>query len=107
MKAHRELFAYFTDMVQDRQGKDGSDLISVLMQTRVAGRTVDPGEVISNCYSLLLGANITTPHMPVYVMAEQLEAGVLNEWASHPDLTETAVEEGLRLASPVAHFMRV
>lgn len=104
--AHRELFAYFQDIYDERRRNLGDDLISVLIRTEVDGRTMAPGEVMSNCYSVLLGAVVTTPHSPNYLMAEHLTDGVLDEWAADLSLTPTAVEEALRLGSPVSHFMR-
>lgn len=104
--AHRELFAYFQDIYRERHRKLRDDLISVLITTEFDGRTMSPGEIMSNCYSVLLGAVVTTPHSPNYVMAEHTEDGLLGRWAGELDATPTAVEEALRLASPVSHFMR-
>lgn len=104
MRAHRELFSYFQDLTRHRRENPGDDLVSVLIGTRFEGRAMSPSEVVSNCYSLLLGANVTTPHSPNHVMAEH--PGVLDEWAAHPGVLNTAVEEGLRWASPVNHFLR-
>jgi cytochrome P450 len=105
-RAHRELFAYFQDIYRERVRRPGDDLISVLISTQVDGRPMAPGEVMSNCYSVLLGASVTTPHSPNYVMAEHLGDGLLEEWASDLAVTPSAVEEALRLASPVSYFMR-
>jgi cytochrome P450 len=104
--AHRELFAYFQDLVRFRRDNLGDDLISVLISTRFEGRHMSPGEIVSNCYSLLLGANVTTPHAPNFVLAEFVESGVLPDWAAHPEVGATAVEEALRWASPVNHMLR-
>jgi cytochrome P450 len=104
--AHRELFAYFQDLVRFRREHLSDDLISVLISTRFEGRHMAPGEIVANCYSLLLGANVTTPHAPTYVMAECIESGVLEDWAAHPDVTGTAIEEALRWSSPVNHMLR-
>jgi cytochrome P450 len=104
--AHRELFAYFQDLVRYRREHLGDDLISVLISTRFDGRYMSPGEVVSNCYSLLLGANVTTPHGPSFVMAEFLDSDVLADWAAHPEADGTAMEESLRWASPVNHLLR-
>lgn len=105
-RAHRDLFAYFQDLMRFRRQNLGDDLLSVLISTEFEGRHMDPGEIVANCYSLLLGANVTTPHSPNYVMAEFIEQGVLEDWAAHPELTTTATEEALRWASPVNHFLR-
>jgi cytochrome P450 len=104
--AHRELFAYFQDIYRERRTNLGEDLVSVLITTEVDGRTMSPGEVMSNCYSVLLGAVVTTPHSPNYIMAEHIADGLLDEWAADRSVTPTAVEEALRLGSPVSHFMR-
>ncbi|WP_338674697.1 cytochrome P450 [Streptomyces sp. SCSIO 30461] len=105
-RAHRELFAYFQDLMRFRRNDLGDDLLSVLISTEFEGRHMDPGEIVANCYSLLLGANVTTPHSPNYVMAEFIDSGVLEDWAAHPEVNATAVEETLRWASPVNHFLR-
>lgn len=104
--AHRELFAYFQDIYEHRRRNLGDDLVSVLIRTEVDGRTMSPGEVMSNCYSVLLGAVVTTPHAPNYMLSEHVSDGVLDRWADDLSVTLTAVEEALRLASPVSHFMR-
>jgi cytochrome P450 len=104
--AHHELFAYFQDLVRYRRGQPGDDLISVLITTQFDGRCMSPGEVVANCYSLLLGANVTTPHAPNFVMAEFAETGVLADWAAHPGTDGAALEESLRWASPVNHLLR-
>ncbi|QQQ79997.1 cytochrome P450 [Saccharothrix sp. 6-C] len=104
--AHRELFAYFQDLVRFRRDRTGDDLISVLINTRFEGRHMSSSEIVSNCYSLLLGANVTTPHAPNFVMAEFIDSDVLPQWAADPEVGATAVEEALRWASPVNHMLR-
>jgi cytochrome P450 len=104
--AHRELFVYFQDLVSYRRGHLGDDLLSVLISTQFEGRHMSQSEVVANCYSLLLGANVTTPHAPNFVLAEFVESGVLDDWAAHLDVTATAVEEALRWSSPVNHMLR-
>lgn len=104
--AHRELFAYFQDLVRHRREHLDDDLISVLITTRFDGRTMSPGEIVSNCYSLLLGANVTTPHGPNFVMAEFIETDLLADWAAHPEADAGGMEESLRWASPVNHLLR-
>jgi cytochrome P450 len=104
--AHRELFVYFQDLVSYRREHLGDDLLSVLISTRFEGRHMSPSEIVANCYSLLLGANVTTPHAPNFVMAEFIDTDVLGDWAAHPEVGATAVEEALRWSSPVNHMLR-
>lgn len=104
--AHMELFGYFQDLIRHRLESPGTDLLTILLTTRFEGRAMSPGEVVSNCYSLLLGANVTTPHGPTFVLAEMTETNVLDDWAAHPEVGESAYSEALRWASPVNHVMR-
>jgi len=104
--AHRELFGYFQDLMRHRHDNLGDDLLSVLISTRFEGRLMSASEVVANCYSLLLGANVTTPHAPTFVMAEFTGSGVVADWAANPEANSTAYEEALRWASPVNHVLR-
>lgn len=104
--AHRELFAYFQDIVEERDRHQGDDLISTLVRTEFDGRRMSRGEIVSNCYSMLLGANVTTPHAPSFAMVELMGTALLDEWASSPGLIRSGVEEALRWASPITYFMR-
>ncbi|MEV4534065.1 cytochrome P450 [Asanoa sp. NPDC049518] len=105
-RAHRELFAYLQDICAHRREHLGDDLVSVLITTEVDGRVMTPGEVVSNCYSVLLGATVTTAHPPTYLLTEHIADGVLERWAADLSVTPVAVEEVLRLSSPASHFMR-
>ncbi|QEU96177.1 cytochrome P450 [Streptomyces kanamyceticus] len=123
-RGHRELFAYFADVVrqrrrgahEDRAGRpcEGAgrpregpgDLVDVLLSMEVDGARLTPGEVLSNCYSLLLGASVTLAHVPPAAVLELSRTGRYAEWAARPDLLDSGVEEALRRASPARHFMR-
>lgn len=104
--AHRELFAYFQDIVKDRERHLGDDLVSVLLRTEFDGRRMSLGEIVSNCYSMLLGANVTTPHAPSFAMAHLIGTPAFDDWVAHPELIRSGVEEALRWASPITYFMR-
>lgn len=106
-KAHRQLFGYFQDTVLQRRRQVSDDLISTLLTLQIDERELSIGEVLSNCYSLLLGANVTTPYVPAAAMLEFIRRPELaKDWAANPKLTNTAVAEALRWASPANHFMR-
>jgi cytochrome P450 len=104
--AHRELFAYFQDIVTQRRQAPGDDLISVLITMDAGGRRLGTGEILSNCYSLLLGANVTTPCVPTAALLELAGTDRLADWIDHPELVMSGIEEALRWASPAVHFMR-
>ncbi|MEV4804334.1 cytochrome P450 [Nonomuraea sp. NPDC049421] len=98
-QAHRELFAYFLHLVRERARTPGDDLISLMLPE-------GPGTVVSNCYSLLLGASVTLPNVVNSTVAELARDGGYRAWAARPDLLRGGVEEALRWASPGSHFMR-
>lgn len=104
--AHRELFAYFQDIVRIRQHNLGDDLISILLRTEFEGRRMSVRETVSNCYSMLLGANVTTPHAPCFALDHLIGTPQLEDWIAHPELLRSGVEEALRWASPITYFMR-
>jgi cytochrome P450 len=104
--AHRELFAYFQDAVTERCQNPGDDLISMMLTMDVGGRTLGPGEILANCYSLLLGANVTTPCVPTAAILKLAGTPALADWMDHPEFLMSGVEEALRWASPAVHFMR-
>ena len=105
--AHHELFSYFSAEVRRRAADPGDDLVGHLLRMDVGGRPFRHDDLVYNCYSLLLGANVTTPHAV---------AGTVLALVEHPDeyrrvladpaLVPLAVEEGLRWSSPANHFLR-
>ncbi|MDT0482745.1 MULTISPECIES: cytochrome P450 [Streptomyces] len=105
-EAHRELFAYFHDILRERRNNLGDDLISLLLGMEIDGRSLETGAILSNCYSLILGANVTTPFVPTGAMAEIVGTPALDEWRADPKLLNTGVDEALRWSSPTNHFMR-
>lgn len=106
-RAHRELFAAFEQSMSKRKGAGNGDLIDVLRTMEMEdGRKLRPGEIVSNCYSLLLGANVTTPHVPNAAMVELAKDGKYADWAAHPELFDSGINEALRWSSPASHFIR-
>ncbi|MCA2219348.1 cytochrome P450 [Jidongwangia harbinensis] len=107
-RAHRELFAYFQNVVDGHRDDEGEDLISTLRGMVLDdGRRLSTGEIVANCYSLLLGANVTTPHVPNAALIELMGTGGYAEWAEGgPGVLATGLEEALRWSSPANHFMR-
>lgn len=105
--AHHELFEYFSRRVRDLGDDPPDDLIGFLMTMRADGRPLRHDEIVYNCYSLLLGANVTTPHAvagTVLALIEHPEQ--YDRLLADPSLVPSAVEEGLRWTSPANHFMR-
>lgn len=104
--AHYEIMGYFATCIRDRRRNPTDDLTSYLMSMEMDGRRLTDEELLYNCLSLLLGAVVTTSHVVNATIIELTEEhGGEGIW---PDAmpTQAAVEEALRWASPVTHFMR-
>ncbi|MFK3979527.1 cytochrome P450 [Micromonospora sp. NPDC050397] len=105
-RAHRELFGYLFNLVVAHRGGDRGDLVDVLTSMTVDGRRLSAGAVVANCYSLLLGASAAIPHVPSVALLELIRAERYADWAAHPGLLDSGVEEALRFAAPARHFLR-
>ncbi|MFG7941085.1 MULTISPECIES: cytochrome P450 [Streptomyces] len=105
--AHHELFEYFADHLRATAGTADDSLVGFLRGMEIEGRRLRQDEIVYNCYSLLLGANVTTPHaIAGTVLAFIEEPGQYARLTADPALLTRAVEEGLRWSSPANHFMR-
>ncbi|MEU8134811.1 cytochrome P450 [Streptodolium elevatio] len=105
-RAHRELFAYFTDLVRARARDPRDDLVGIMLGMRHDGVRMPPAAIVSNCYSLLLGAAVTLSQVPVATVMALAENGGYAAWAARPDLLDSGIEESLRWATPARYFMR-
>ena len=106
--AAQEVFDYGRELANERRGTDRTDLVS-----RLANQVPEDGIPLSerdfNSYFLLLvvAGNETTRHTIThsmnYLINNPDQLALLQE---RPELIPWAVEEFLRLASPVYHFRR-
>ncbi|MFJ8747339.1 cytochrome P450 [Embleya sp. NPDC127516] len=107
--SHHELVTYVTDRVKRRRstgGEDGS-LLDHLMSVRAGGAPLTDEEIALDGYSILLGANVTTPHTvsgTVLALIERPEQ--FDKVRADPSLVPNLVEEGLRWTSAACNFMR-
>lgn len=108
--AHWELFSYFEHAVRTRRRRPREEvggLVDQLLTMRLDdGRRMDDYEVIGNCYGLLLGTNVATPHVPNSTLLKLIEDELYPTWAATADDLKGKVEEALRWSSPANHFMR-
>lgn len=104
--AHRELFGYLTGAVASL-GSQPQGLIKELTAARDEhGRRMPAGAIVANCYSLILGAIVTTPQVPNALVAELAARRGYRAWAEDPEALDRGLEEALRWSSPTVHFMR-
>lgn len=106
--AHHQLFEYFAGQVKRlRNSEPTADLLGHMVSMDAGGAPLTDEEVIYNCYSLLLGANATTPHTVSGTLLALIEHP--DQWdavRADPALIPRLVEEGLRWTSPANSFLR-
>ena len=103
-----EVFAYGDELARQRKGKDGTDLVSVLINSPMSdGIELSERDFHTNFLLLVVAGNETTRHTITHTMNNLInnpdQLALLQE---RPDLIPWAVEEFLRYASPVYHFRR-
>lgn len=103
-----EVFAYGDELARQRRGKDGIDLVSVMVNSPMSdGIALTERDFHTNFLLLVVAGNETTRHTISHTMNNLInnpdQLALLQE---RPDLIPWAVEEFLRYASPVYHFRR-
>jgi cytochrome P450 len=103
-----EVFEYGDALARERRGKDGTDLVSVLVNGDMSdGIPLTERDFHTNFLLLVVAGNETTRHTISHTMRNLIEypdqLALLQE---NPELIPWAVEEFLRFASPVYHFRR-
>ncbi len=107
--SHHELVTYVTEWVKRRRSAGDADgsLLDHLMSVHAGGAPLTDEEIALDGYSLLLGANVTTPHTvsgTVLALVERPEQFAKAQ--ADPSLVPNLVDEGLRWTSAAANFMR-
>jgi cytochrome P450 len=103
-----EVFKYGYELAWGRKGGNGTDLVSVLLNTEPSdGIPIDARDFRNYFLLLVIAGNETTRHTITHtmnnLMANPDQLAILRE---KPELIPWAVEEFLRMASPVHHFRR-
>jgi cytochrome P450 len=98
----------FKSLARERKGKDGTDLISRLVNTMPSdGVPLTDRDFHTNFLLLVVAGNETTRHTISHTMNNLIQnPDQLRFLQENPDKIEWAVEEFLRFASPVYHFRR-
>jgi cytochrome P450 len=107
-RARGEVHAYFKDLIRERHGKSGDDLISVLLDAELDGEPLPSDALLNYCELLVEAGNETTRNaMSGGVLAFCESPGEWDRLRADQSLMPTAVEEILRWSSPISHFARV
>jgi cytochrome P450 len=101
------LYEYFTGLVERRRASPADDMLSDLVAATVDGVPLDLAEILGYCFVMIAGGNDTVTGL-LGGAAELLSAHpeVRDRLADHPELLPGAVEELLRLTSPVQGLCR-
>ncbi|MBB1034231.1 cytochrome P450 [Dietzia sp. CQ4] len=101
------LYGYFTPMLAARRANRKDDLMSALLDAEVDGETLTEEELLGFCFMLLIAGNETTTNLisnTAQILSERPET--LRTIAAEHSLLPAAVEEFLRLESPVQGLAR-
>lgn len=107
LAARREILLYFSNLLAARRKAPGSDPVSLMIGAQAGGRRLDDGDIILNCYSLIMGGDETSRLAMIGAVKALIENP--EQWAAlrNRDVAvETAAEEVLRWTTPTMHFGR-
>ncbi|MCF3179264.1 cytochrome P450 [Streptomyces polychromogenes] len=107
--SHHELLTYVRDWARTHRaaGQEDESLLHHLTSVRPGGEPLSDEEIALDGYSILLGANVTTPHTVSGTVEALMERpGQYAKAAADPTLVPNLVEEGLRWTSAACNFMR-
>jgi cytochrome P450 len=102
------VFEYGDALAKERRGKNGTDLVSVLVNGDMSdGIALSERDFHTNFLLLVVAGNETTRHTISHTMINLIKnPAQLTKLQENPELIPWAVEEFLRFASPVYHFRR-
>lgn len=97
-----------TEVAEAKKGGDGSDLTSILVNAKVDGEQLSPADIASFFILLVVAGNETTRNSMAWGLHYLTENPDQRDiWQNDLDgVTPTAVEEIVRLASPVSYMRR-
>jgi hypothetical protein len=101
------LYGYFTDLIEWRRQDPGDDMLSDLVAARVDGQPLHVDEILGYCFVMIAGGNDTTSGLlggAVVALSERPDQRRL--LLEDPSLLSGAVEELLRMTSPVQGLSR-
>jgi cytochrome P450 len=107
LSAHHELFDILLAEIRQRRRSPSDDLISMLTALSVDGERLTDDSIALNCYSIIVGAAVTTPHVVTTAMLEL--GGRPDVWRlidGNEEALRRTTEEATRWATPTSHFMR-
>lgn len=106
-EAGAAMYAYFEDALDQREGAGGDDLLSRFFTSEVDGRRMSREEMLDICYLFILGGLDTVTSTLDCSLAYLAQCSEHRQALSDdPTLVPAAVEELLRLHTPVMQVLR-
>jgi cytochrome P450 len=106
-QAMRELFLYFTKLVEEKKKNPADDLVTLFAHAEVDGERLPPMDVLALCLIIVVAGNETTRNATTGGMLAFIEhQDQLRKLQSAPELLPSAVEEVVRWVTPIIHFAR-
>ncbi len=103
----REMFVYFSRIVEERRRAPGEDLISNFIRADEGEEAFDANELVALCQLLLVAGNETTTNLIANAALAFFDRPALwQRLRQTPALVPSAVEEVLRFDSPVQVLLR-
>jgi cholest-4-en-3-one 26-monooxygenase len=106
-RARMAMFQYFADLVSKRQKEPKDDLTSVIANAKLDGKPLEPFELLSYFFLLVVAGNETTRNATTGGLLAFIENP--EQWErlrKNPALMKTAIEEIVRWTTPVIQFAR-
>ena len=103
-----ELFAFFADLIEKKRRDPGDDMLSALVHSELGGESVPMAKILGMAFTMVAGGNDTTTGL-LSVAADLLTQNLDQRALLLKDssLMRGAIEEILRLASPVQGLARM
>jgi cytochrome P450 len=106
-RSRMELFAYFHEMAIKRRAQPTNDIVSVVANGHVGGKSLEPVELLSYYFLLVVAGNETTRNaMTGGLLAFIENPGEWRKLVRDASLLDPAVEEIVRWTTPVIQFAR-
>jgi cytochrome P450 len=106
-RAIRELYAYFGALVERRRREPAGDLVTTLLAAEIDGERLSAAQVLGFCFNIVVGGIETTTNLVSSgTVLLQEHPDVRAELAAEPARLPGAVEECLRLETPVQGLCR-
>jgi cytochrome P450 len=102
-----ELFSYFHDLSEERRKHPKGDIVSVVAGSTIHSKPLDPTELLSYYFLLVVAGNETTRNAMTGGLLAFLEnPGEWQRLKAEPGIMDCAIEEVVRWTTPVIQFCR-